>query len=96
MDAMTGMVERVARAIYDIANGAYFSGAMPEWDSATKENVAEGILVARAAIEAMLEPTIWMDEAPMRGRIDAGGSFTAAEVWKVMIHAALNDDKAKP
>lgn len=38
------------------------------------------------------EPTIEMDEAPIRAKIKGVGSFTAREVWRAMIAAAQKDE----
>jgi ATP-dependent RNA circularization protein (DNA/RNA ligase family) len=73
------MIERVARAIY------------AKWDERTSGDAVEEIAteLARAAVEAMREPTKWM--------IDAGGGnnsvFDAKCVFEAMINAALKESE---
>ena len=73
---MTNMIERVARAI------AKSQGSNPRWNR-------EGWLKdARAAIEAMREPTEEMSHAGWR--TDSGISTV---VWQAMIDAALHNEE---
>jgi len=89
---MTEMVERVARAI---CRNSGEEMEVPGLELYVVDHWLAHRDDARAAIEAMREPTAWMDEAPMRsGMIDDLGSFTAAEVWRAMIDAALKVDKS--
>lgn len=83
---MDEMVERVARAMYEI----WYPCGMPPWGEAviSKETWRKS---ARAAIEAMREPTAAMQDAfrswalPI-GELDKG--------WNAAIDAALNSHSA--
>ena len=72
------MVERVARAI--VAKMGAQTGREPPGDAAMSKTACD---VARAAIEAMREPTEEMVTAPGVVAWDFG------EIWRVMIDAAL-------
>jgi hypothetical protein len=80
---MTGMVERVARAIYE-AHGVYEPREKP-WGSVSQAVKSDYLCEARAAIAAMGEPT----EEMMR----AGARQTGAPdcIWRAMIDEALRD-----
>ena len=73
---MSEMVERVARAIISSASSyAGYEANSDYWDS-----------LARAAIEAMREPT----EAMVNAAPDLRGvDFYPTDVWRAMIEAAL-------
>lgn len=81
---MTTMIEKVAKAIYE---------AMDLSDSLS---LPEAEKYARAAIEAMREPTIEMrasyDDAHRRSRTKSGFSISA---YRSMIDAAISEEKAE-
>ena len=84
MDAMTGMVERVARAIL----ASWYGGNLQ------KDQIEEHMDMARAAIEAMREPTEAMLEnaGTIRGYDD--DYYNSADKnhiawWQDMVTAAL-------
>lgn len=73
------MVERVAKAIFASQANAR---SLDKVDQLTRESV---LMAARAAIEAMREPTI--------GMIAMGGDEILPErMYRIMIDAALDDD----
>jgi hypothetical protein len=72
------MVERVARAIYMVA-----PIGVRDWVDAPASVREDCLVCARAAIEAMREPTDAM--------IDAGGAATPRIAWRAMIDAALDE-----
>lgn len=74
---MSEMVERVARAMYDFAEGA------GQWESASASDVAMATDLARAAIAAMREPTKGMYLAGLNS------SGTIHAVWEALIDEAL-------
>lgn len=87
---MSEMVERVARAIHNAKPGnawdwlrEYAKGG----DQTAKGIIDDRMLEARAAIEAMREPTEDMSVAAL----DCGPDRDAVTYWKVMIDAALKD-----
>ncbi|TDH35680.1 hypothetical protein E2A64_10085 [Pseudohoeflea suaedae] len=89
------MVERVARAI---ANEAHKGGDYGmTGDDAYDRRPEEFTALARAAIEAMREPTKGMEDAPSDAEIDFGpggsGDLDASplNVWQAMIDAALGE-----
>mgnify|MGYP000620788965 CR=1 FL=1 len=80
------LVERVARAIWDTWSDAPFDPACDDWD--TRESLKK----ARAAIEAMREPTTRMVQAHAQecaGDADEAGPKRIAAAWRAMIDAAL-------
>lgn len=91
---MTEMVERVARAIYEGRNGA---GAKA-WASQPKSHRAPYLLDARAAIEAMREPTEAMTVAGTATGIDVDRfcpiEYDPDKIWDAMISAALQPPEA--
>lgn len=76
---MTTMVEKVATALYP---SAYSRGAAFEEHAKAK---------ARAAIEAMMEPTSWMLNEAVQIAEDQGGNVSGYEYWQRMIQAALKE-----
>lgn len=95
---MSEMVERVARAIYDGRNGR---GARA-WASLPRSHQSPYFLDARAAIEAMREPTGPMVTAGIKDGIEgegvhAGRRWPAAvtERWQLMIRASLHEGEAE-
>lgn len=82
---MTDMVERVARAIYDSAGSS--PTGQPSWDQEDSEMHEWIKCHARAAIEAMREPTdlMWGRGAFAMERYPNG----PLETWRAMIDAAL-------
>ena len=91
------LIEKMARAIYDHA--ASKPPGKPNWDGAT-EDVREWIRGhARAAIQAMREPTPGMIGASVRNSelggvasSDLGGAFgLIEELWQAMIDQAIKE-----
>jgi hypothetical protein len=78
------MIERVAKALY----GA--SAEFPDhtWEAADEDTRVYWSARARAAIEAMREPTLEMFEAGRPYMVDG-----PHEVWREMIDAALEGRK---
>lgn len=94
---MTSMVEKVARAIdakaFDQSEVArrFVESAGRTWDGSWEHNlhrakVAVAMKKARAAIEAMMEPTSAMLEATYLR------PFEADEIWRGMIATALSEE----
>lgn len=94
---MSGMVERVARAV--LAFMVEEDPSTTSWDNAPVQG-REGLMrLARVAIKAMREPTEAMiDAVDVSGETDAGGGNNAtylvgkeeaAAVWRAMIDEAL-------
>jgi len=77
---MSEMIEQVAKAIFD---ARYNHAGIPTPDVNPPWSVCRA--EARAAIQAMREPTVRMVAAGSM----ADGSVTAKEVWDYMIEAAL-------
>lgn len=75
---MSEMVERVAKAQWDLDRA---SGGRPAWGDADHEHRSAAMELARAAIEAMREPT--------EGMIDAGADADAPEWGGIGLMAAL-------
>jgi hypothetical protein len=92
------MIEKVARAIYAATAGAWCGETWEETGQGQRDNA---MAEARAAIEAMREPTPEMIEAgavhgTWSDRCDAfeGAHEEAAkEVWQIMLSAALKGDE---
>jgi hypothetical protein len=86
------MIERVAKAMWDArrANANNNGVELEFWGDGSIPK-ANGIMdEARAAIEAMREPTGAMVIA---GRYPAGGGPEAEATWEAMIDAALDNGK---
>ena len=94
---MSEMVDRVAKAIYGVV--APQMGLDDSWEGLADWAKMDGyphashlhelmLAEARAAIEAMREPTQAMNEA---GDLHAVSFGLAAEVWAAMIDTALSD-----
>lgn len=81
---MTTMIERVAQAIYEDRNGR---GCIP-WNRLPAAHKAPYLSDARAAIEAMREPTETMVAAALR--LDPDGYVKGN--WYFMIDAALKEE----
>ena len=77
---MTNMVEKVAKAILVRVPSGY---GMTE---------AEADEYARAAIEAMMEPTSWMFNEAVQIAEDQDGNVSGYEYWQRMIDAALKEE----
>lgn len=77
---MTTMVEKVAKAIHESL------GYETPWETCTQCQDA-----ARAAIEAMMEPTSWMLNEAVQVADDQGGNVSGYEYWQRMIQAALKE-----
>jgi hypothetical protein len=98
MAAMTNsMIERVARALYERARnpaapaeGGYVSNDEPPYTTLDgKWNLSD---MARAAIEAMREPTEAMVTAGGHAALDSVSQRAdARDAWEAMIDAALKE-----
>ncbi len=86
---MTEMIERVAKAIYGKL------GPHGELDAEGSGDLGLAVLIARAAIEAMREPTDAMMTAYMQVWNDATPD-DATQACHALIDAALKDKKEKP
>lgn len=89
------MIERVALAIYEKRNGR---GCKP-WSIQTKSHKSPYLDDARAAIEAMREPTIGMlsaadDTIIPDERFHDGPFETDKFTWETMIDAILNEQES--
>lgn len=84
--AESEMIERVARAIYLARNG---QGARP-WSLLTKAHRTPYLGDARAAIEAMREPTEGMLDKGAVAEGDGNLAQQALNIWAAMIDAALS------
>jgi len=91
---MISMVERVARALHARKYGEWYEGPCTVTDS-QRECLAD----ARAAIEAMREPTEAMYRAAYKEQDDSaihnyGAAPTFDDYWSTAIDAALNEQVA--
>ena len=93
------MVERVAKAIYQTD-----PVGVRDWEGAPASNREDCLVCARAAIEAMREPTgamwsvgrhaFWMRAELHRNQkttadADAWADTAPAEIWRIMVYEAL-------
>lgn len=85
---MSSMIERVARAMYEVTPFKETEGGYDS-QSETYRKMCE--ILARAAIEAMLEPTDEMIGAFHR-LTDDNGSVLVTTGYRAMIEAALNHE----
>lgn len=84
---MTDVIERVARAIAETGNGG-------DWDSRSfyqEEHKEFHRKRARAAIEAMREPTEAMIDAVDLPGLAGDPEIVIAKAWRAMIDAALKE-----
>lgn len=101
---MSDMIERVARAIYAeryLVEIAF--GAMPAWEDVQGSDRTGTFDEARAALEAMREPTEAMTSATSGVVTGCDGEYgdynvycddrVAGEIWTAMIDAALSNSK---
>lgn len=88
---MTTMLERIARSIYEKRNGA---GCRP-WTIQTKAHKAPYLDDARAAIEAMDEPTEAMIDAGRIAHMKIVGGYGGPSSWEAMLDAILAEHDAK-
>ena len=90
------MVEKVAKAIYEKAvqqrplTPLGMCVEIPTWEEASESDKAFARGEARAAIEAMREPTVAMHKAGTI-RDDGADPTNAKGVYSVMIDAALKE-----
>ncbi|XKM40289.1 hypothetical protein A4U53_030625 [Rhizobium ruizarguesonis] len=86
---MTSMVERVARVAYEKMGFAY-DGRTIMANGRPYGNWATALGIARAAIEAIREPT----EAMVLANSDAGGPDDQQTIadWQAMINEALKEE----
>lgn len=78
---MNEMIERVAKAIWS----DYWDGEGCSWAEMEESSRQTALSMARAAIEAMREPTEAMLEAQF-------GQPSPADCWRAMIDAAVPKD----
>jgi hypothetical protein len=93
---MSGMVEKVARAIY-AADEMEFDAQIP-WGDADAEVHSYWFDMARASIEAMREPTDAMVDAVWTQPDSNGSQYPIGgyrEQYRAMIDAALNEQVAE-
>lgn len=95
MGDMSEMIDRVAKAICDAENGIWNS-LIGDWH--TRISREKYSAMARAAIEAMREPTVAMEDAPYEASLDIYWSYNAdgrpgssEDVWRIMVDAALKE-----
>ncbi len=81
------MVERVARALYENASGDILAWKHEEWSETNEFVKGAFCTMARAALEAMRDPT---DEM-----LAAGDENGLLEIWHRMIDAALSGDEPR-
>lgn len=90
---MSEMVERVARAMCEKHYSERF-GPSAE-NNHVKMNVDGNWHLftgaARAAIEAMVEPTTWMLNEAVEIAVEQDGNVSGNEYWQRMIQAALKE-----
>jgi hypothetical protein len=91
---MSEMIERVARAAYFAgegidARGAFSSANDAHWAHWWQEDRELHEAMARAAIEAMREPTKEMMSAMYRRNDDNDSEQATLENWQAAIEAAL-------
>lgn len=86
------MIERVARAMW-LKKEALTAPPRVSWENAEPKDRDFMLAVARAAIEAMREPS---EAVTLAGEvaIETAGSFHTNDIWKAMIDAALSEDGA--
>jgi hypothetical protein len=86
---VTSMVERVARALHQVADDRSSPDCKVPWGECLPNYHALILEDARAAIEAMREPTDLMGNGlPVGYR---PGSMSAREIWSAMIDEALKE-----
>lgn len=87
------VVERVAKAIYETAHPVALKDPKYEWKTMEPLYRKTWIAAARAALQAMREPTDAMAREPARVGVSCGedlvGRDVAVETWTVMIDEAL-------
>jgi hypothetical protein len=86
---MSEIVERVARAIYLVPVGGREDPYAQRWDELREKHQDAFRAIARAAIEAMREPT----EAMMAG-VDCAGEkaeWLSGKAWKVGWQAMIDE-----
>ena len=94
---MTSMVERVARALYELLRKDFRDQAV--WERTTEMDREVFRPFARAAIVAMREPTDEMvdagfHKADTNDRSERAYRWVADDVWHAMIDAALEETDA--
>lgn len=88
---MSEMVERVAMAVHktlEFERAFANTNEMVPWGKANDDQKLHARIIARAAIEAMREPT---KEMLSDGELSIGGLPATLAVWEAMIDAALQD-----
>ena len=89
---MDSMVERVAKAICAAETGGPFEGGV--WEEYSTGQHKEWREAARAAIEAMMEPTFEIIQAGMNTKDNGDGQLHRRK-WRAMIQAALSDTEGR-
>lgn len=87
MEKRMGMVERVAKAIYEKRNGA---GCTP-WARQKKVHQAPYLSDAVAAIGEMRENTPAMSEAMRMANMNVAAGYGGPSGWEAAIDAALKE-----
>ena len=82
------MIERVAKAMHEKALSDGWDG--PPWEDYTQERREQALGLARAAIEAMREPSekVWYTGIEAR---DANEDGSVLIIWEAMISAAFQE-----
>lgn len=87
------MIARMARTHYEAVR-LLRPLAMPPWEELADQDKDIAIEFMRAALaETLAVKPVVMDEAPQRAGLDVG-SFTAAECWRVIVNAVLDEGRA--
>lgn len=86
---MNELIERVAMAIHRVGGDAVLAGM--SWEDAPEANREQARREARAAIEAMREPTDLMTRAGSLEGPEGFDGWFAEKVWQRMIDKALSD-----
>jgi hypothetical protein len=86
------MVERVARGMYEAEPDAH---RFPDWDKLTADDELRRRFLrqARAAIEAMREPTEAMLRSGTDHDAEGGGTGNPLAIYTAMIDAALSPNQ---
>lgn len=84
----SGMVERVARALHTVDDARSRPDLAVEWEACLPVYQKMKLEEARAAIDAMREPTSAMVEAAHEAD---GAGVGYGEVWTAMVDAALSE-----
>lgn len=86
----SGMVERVARALHTVDDARSRPDLAVEWEACLPVYQKMKLEEARAAIDAMREPTEAMMDASNR-EWDGRMSYRSSGAWRAMVDAALSE-----